>query len=67
MEDLRDGWYGNLHKNEDGAMEIRVPEDEEDADLVEEIKPADCDGLVCHSIKCANERVAAVIGIYEYE
>mmetsp|Transcript_21520 Transcript_21520/g.44287 ORF Transcript_21520/g.44287 Transcript_21520/m.44287 type:complete len:705 (+) Transcript_21520:260-2374(+) len=62
IEDLRDGWYGNKYKDANGAWYLRTPEDE-DPDLVEEIKPADCGALVRHAIKCANDRVAKIPGL----
>ena len=61
--DLRDGWYGNKHRTTSGKMDMRVPEDE-DTNIVIEVKKVDCFKLIKKSIKCAKNHVAAIPGIF---
>ena len=56
---LRDVWHGNTHRTTSGEMDLSVPEDE-DPDFVIEVKKVDCFKLIKKSIKCANDRVAAI-------
>ena len=55
--------YGNTHRTPSGKMDLRIPEDEH-PNFVIGIKKVDCFKLIKKSIKCANDRVAAVPGIY---
>ena len=40
VSDLRDGWYGNMHRTLNGKMDLQFPEDE-DPNFVIEVKNVD--------------------------
>ena len=61
VSNLRDGWYGNTHFTPSGKTDLRVPEDEDTAFVIE-VKKVDCFKLI-KKIKCANNCVAAIPGI----
>uniref|UniRef100_A0A7R9ZC58 Tc1-like transposase DDE domain-containing protein n=1 Tax=Pseudictyota dubia TaxID=2749911 RepID=A0A7R9ZC58_9STRA len=62
IADLRDGWYGNVYRKDDGTEEIQKGEDDE-IGVLEKRGAVNCAALIRHAVKCANERMRYLPGV----